>query len=1603
MNKNKTLCNLKRNLKVAATSLILLLLLATQSLFGATTLYLRSDAVGGSAPGTAQTDDTFGPNMPTTADNYKLTLDSGTIEDTIEYMFTGSNNANSADDPVGYGEAGRFVSPPMAATILAATTNWTILLYGKGGAAAPAWALRACAYVWKADNSGKRGDVLLLSPDTWDGVATTASSQNLIPYSGLVRNNEPGTNAISVQNGDRLVVEVEWHLMRWSTSGRSAGILVDRSAALSRITCENGNLTFIPYLFNVNPSLAAVDQAISLEGALFGTPVAGDGIQLSNKWIPYNDPIVTWTDDTITISDPPDDLVAGNIYATAQGVNTNSVYMWVRPTLSTRDPTGRGQNASAQWITITGKSFFSGWTSDFGAGIIVSSDSYVSSTTAKCQISVLATAAQGARAVKITNPDGSATTQAGWFTVNYRPGEATGGDNLTVSPNARGANIVGSTITITDATGRFVSGCAVDFSASGVTVTDVIFDAGNQIRAVINISAAPTYGLGDITVTNPDAGKTTKTGCFTISPRPILEAPPVGASVVGLDTTPRAKLGRGAQNKWINVKGYSFQNNCTVNFSLPSDANGITVFSYDYTYLTEDPNRVRVQVSVGTSCPVGYMNFKIINPDAGYDAKIPLDSFFQITEKASVGGITAPASLSFGQGASNIILTVTGLNFVSGAEASFPEGGISVDWTTVLSAAELQCQIDIADAAAVGVLRDIKITNLDWGSDTLADQLQINYKPSFTTLAPAQIGQNASNVDIVINGANIQNGCAVEFLATIVNIGSYDYTHAPASITVTVNSDIAAATGVKDVSLLNPDYGYFASDWQPFTVNNRPVLSSVITEISGWADNALAQGAENQNARLNGDYFQAGLAIDDIVISTKSTGGFQDPNIIINSFNRVSATVIDLNLTVISTCATGGRYIKLTNPDYGMRVSALGIITITKKPTMSSVVSGTPNGNDMGQGAADKWITINGADFQSGCNVVVNSDLDVHVSSTYFISAAQIKIKTSIDSTAAIGGSTFTVTNPDAGKSKKAAYSFFHVTDKPGITSCSPDNYGQGAQGVNFTISGSVFSAGSAYTGGAGEGKIEFTGTGITITDATATDGGNISVTVNIDPAASPTGSARGITITNPDFGVNTAASLFTVNLKPLISSLSQTSRGQGAQGVEIVILGSNFNSALKKTDIWFSGGLIDVTTVTAVAVSGSSVTIRIDIGATASTTTARNLTVQNPDKGIYTKSPAFSVTLKPAVTSCDPNALGCGASGQTIIVTGSGFQTGCQAYFSVNASGDPKDTEISIGGVAGSGESLTLSNVIVYSSAALGGRYLVVINGDEGRGVSPGSVLSINMAPSVVNLSPNKLGQQATSKNVTINGSNFQSGIGIGDVIFTPNTGITKQEIVEIAGDGSYIIIKLTIAETAPTGLKDVKVTNPDKGSDTKTSGFQVSARPTFNLCAPDNRGAGASDEDIVIYGNNFVTGMNVYFGGGGITPYPVSAAPYGAGYPTAGVVTISISSTTSAPSTRSVKLENSDYGFTTVQDTFTVNQAPALTSASPSSRGQGASGQNILIKGLRFQSGITPADVTFSQGGGGISVTNISYHGTSSFTATINVSPTCTAALGNITVKNP
>lgn len=138
---------------------------------------------------------------------------------------------------------------------------------------------------------------------------------------------------------------------------------------------------------------------------------------------------------------------------------------------------------------------------------------------------------------------------------------------------------------------------------------------------------------------------------------------------------------------------------------------------------------------------------------------------------------------------------------------------------------------------------------------------------------------------------------------------------------------------------------------------------------------------------------------------------------------------------------------------------------------------------------------------------------------------------------------------------------------------------------------------------------------------------------------------------------------------------------------------------------------------------------------------------------------------------------------------------------------------------------------------------------------------------PSISSVSPSSGYQGQTITNFTVNGSHFQAT----STVSFSGTGITVNSYS--TRTATQIVASITIALDAPTGARDVFVTNPDGQQAARGAGFTVlQTTPSVHVISisgisPTSAQQGDYVADFQVDGRNFDRSAVLSFSGGGIT----------------------------------------------------------------------------------------------------------------------------------------
>ncbi|HEY3333058.1 MAG TPA: IPT/TIG domain-containing protein [Capsulimonadaceae bacterium] len=230
------------------------------------------------------------------------------------------------------------------------------------------------------------------------------------------------------------------------------------------------------------------------------------------------------------------------------------------------------------------------------------------------------------------------------------------------------------------------------------------------------------------------------------------------------------------------------------------------------------------------------------------------------------------------------------------------------------------------------------------------------------------------------------------------------------------------------------------------------------------------------------------------------------------------------------------------------------------------------------------------------------------------------------------------------------------------------------------------------------------------------------------------------VTVSNYAGGVGetVAAPLSLLNPSPIVSSLSRTYVGAGAEGFQLTIHGTNFYHS----KVYFRGE-----TLTPGSVSPTDVAVWIpayliaDSGATG-------ISIINPAPGGGWSSPTiFRIVDAPIIASMSPPTVNAGADAFTLSITGSFFDSASVIMFA----GTEMPTEHNADG--------TLSTIIPASTIAAAVEVPVVITSARPDVVSKSAVFRVvNARPMIASCAPTSVPVSVNTAELTILGTGFSA-----------------------------------------------------------------------------------------------------------------------------------------------------------------------------------------------------------------------------------------------------
>ena len=318
---------------------------------------------------------------------------------------------------------------------------------------------------------------------------------------------------------------------------------------------------------------------------------------------------------------------------------------------------------------------------------------------------------------------------------------------------------------------------------------------------------------------------------------------------------------------------------------------------------------VALNVSVSPSTGVNVSNVAFVDSStitatisAAVDAAVGARSVVvnqAVVDTSSCNGcllITSPTSATPVELANSVpgTITVTGTGFDAGVTAvqllkpssPTPITATSVDVTSPSSLTAV-LPLTGADIGRYVIQVSFSSGNPQYEGDTYVGGFVVGPPPTFASPAatPSSLPQGSSATSVVLHGTNFQSGATVAFSGSKVFVGDAIASGDGTSLTFEISIAGDAATGPRDITVVNPDNG-IATAANAFTVAEG-------TSLSGAAPNNGFAGTTFPMA-INGTGFTPG-----------STVTFSASGVSITAMTITSDSRIDLVVAIAPSATTG--------------------------------------------------------------------------------------------------------------------------------------------------------------------------------------------------------------------------------------------------------------------------------------------------------------------------------------------------------------------------------------------------------------------------------------------------------------------------------------------------------------------------------------------------------------------------------------------------------------------------------------------------------------------------------------------------------------------------
>ncbi|MGH9769945.1 MAG: IPT/TIG domain-containing protein [Blastocatellia bacterium] len=1011
------------------------------------------------------------------------------------------------------------------------------------------------------------------------------------------------------------------------------------------------------------------------------------------------------------------------------------------PVITLLSPTSAVAGGPAFQLTVVGTNFAPGsvlrWNGQDRTTNVVS----VTELTAQIPASDIANVGS-AQVTVFSPPPGGGLSNAITFNINQAARPL---PRITALAPAN-AQAGGPAFTLTVTGQNFVSDSVVRWNGAARPTT---FVNSTQVTAAIPVEDIANVGAATVTVfTPPTGGGESNPLTFAII------QPPNPAPMVASINPSTVNAGGAAFTLMVNGSGFVSASVVQLN-----GANRPTTFV--------NAGQLTAQIAAADIAVSGTAAIRVVSPAPGGGTSNEVT----LTIINPVPAITSLNPNVVAEGSGDFTLTVTGTNFVNGAQVRINGAPRP---TTFVSSTQLTTNIAASEVAAPGTL-NVQVVNPDPGggaSNTVALEIRRrNPVPRITTINPETILAGGPAFVLVVNGANFVQG-------SVARVNGQDRQTdlvSDTSLTVQIPATDVAAAGVLTITIFNPGPGGGTSNPAMLTVNNpAPRITSISPDTA-------AAGSPQITLVVNGSGFVAASVVRfaGIDLATTFVASSQLTALIPPALLASGASV---SITVVNPSPGGGTSNALT---FSITNPAPAIANISPDQVLAAGPQFT--------------LTVNGSGFVNGSIVRVNGQ----DRQTAFVNPTQLTATVPASDIAAGGSASITVVNPAPGGGVSNAVTLPITNPVPTISGFNPSAIAVGSAAFTLNVLGNGFVPGAIVNWNGSPRTTTFVNSGQLAAQITAADVANA-------------GSAS-ITVVNPAPGGGTSNALqFTIssqpNPTPALTSLSPSSIAAGSAAFMLTVNGSNF---VPGSVVNFNGNPRATTFV-----NDTQLTAQITAGDVVAQGSA-GVTVVNPAPGggtsnalVFTINPPNPV---PVLTSLSPDTAAVGGPAFTLTAQGSGFVSGSV----VNWNGSARPTTFV------SATQLTAA-IPASDIASAGSASVTVTTPAPGGGLSNALTFTIsaqpNPQPAITALSPSSAIVGDDPFTLVVTGSSFVAGSVVQvNGAARPTTVVSATELnAQISAD-----------DLANPGELTITVFNPAPGGGVSNPlTFRVNLLQCQNIC---------------------------------------------------------------------------------------------------------------------------------------------------------------------------